>query len=103
MIPVVLSPEALEDLGAALLYLHERRPPAARRLREQIEWALGLLAEGAETELSTGEVVRRWVVAPYIVYYQRREDACGWSESTTGAGRRFSRDRRRRRLPRVIP
>lgn len=68
MIPVVFSPEALEDLGAALLFLNARRPRAAERLRAAIDEAVTLLAaggvDGPEVVLATGERVRRWLVSP---------------------------------------
>lgn len=77
MTPVVFSPEAREDLGAALLFLKQRRPRAAESLAKRIDDAIGRLAkgefEGPYVRLTTGERIHRWPVIPYLVYYERRD------------------------------
>ena len=79
MKPVHFSPEAREDLGAALLFLKKRRPRAALRLLAEIDAAINLLAgetvDGPEVTLTTGERLLRWVVTPYVIYYERRAGA----------------------------
>lgn len=79
MTPVVFSPEALADLGTAVLYLREQRPRAGQRLLDEINAVITLLAdgvvEGPEVALSSGEIVRRWVLPPYVIYYERRPEA----------------------------
>ncbi|HCF56426.1 MAG TPA: hypothetical protein DFS52_00315 [Myxococcales bacterium] len=75
---IVFSPEAEADLQAGLDYLRERNPAVAIKLAEQVFAALELLAsgevDGPEHRLTTGEVVRSWLVLPYRLFYQRTEN-----------------------------
>jgi plasmid stabilization system protein ParE len=79
MLPVLFTERATEDLVGAVGYVLERNVRAAIALRKEIDGALALLAEGilegARVTLITGEEVRRWVVSPLVIYYQRRPDA----------------------------
>ena len=72
---VVIAPEALEDLTAAVEYIAGRNPQAAARLGEAVFATIDRLAEGAfdgpEQRLRSGELVRSWPVPPLRVYYQR--------------------------------
>jgi plasmid stabilization system protein ParE len=56
-VKVWLSPEAEADLQATLEFIHERNPTAAI------------------DQMTTGESVRSWVIPPFRIYYQRRQDA----------------------------
>ena len=73
---VVVSPEAVGDLEAAVDFLAERNPTAAARLIERaFELFRQLEAkafEGPEQVLTDGSKVRSWPMAPFRVYYQRR-------------------------------
>ena len=96
---VVLAPEAVADLKAALGYIAQRNVLAARRLRDRVFGVIEDLAErayeGPESRLRTGEVVRSWSVPPLRVYYQR-------SGSTLNVLRIYHQARRpltRRRKP----
>ena len=74
---VELAPEALEDLHAAIDYLAERNPRAARRLADRVFVAIDRLAEGLEGPaqvLRSGVEVRSWPVRPLRVYYRREAD-----------------------------
>lgn len=75
---VQLSPEAEADLQATFEFIRERNPSAALRLAERVFETLEHLAaggfEGPTQQLTTGEVVRSWVVPPFRIYYQRRDD-----------------------------
>lgn len=78
-LPVVLTPRALDELAAAVGHLVDRNFEAALALRARVEGTLDLLAsgvlEGSPARLWTGENVRRFVVSPLILYYQREADA----------------------------
>ena len=69
---------ALEDLRAALVYLHARNPQAAAKLGDHLEEVIENLAvgwlDGAEETLADGQRVRSWAVPPLRVYYQRSAD-----------------------------
>jgi len=66
---------ALEDLRAALVYLHDRNPDAASKLADRLEEIVEHLAagwfEGPEMILSDGQRARSWALPPLRVYYQR--------------------------------
>jgi plasmid stabilization system protein ParE len=75
-VSVVVSPEAVGDLEAAVDFLAERNPKAAARL---VDRAFDLFRqleanefEGPEQVLSDGSMVRSWPMHPFRVYYQRR-------------------------------
>lgn len=76
---IIWSPEALEDLGAALDYLAERSAPAAETLLLGIVALIERLAtephEGPEHVLGNGARVRGWPYPPFRLYYQRTADA----------------------------
>lgn len=69
------SPEALDDLEAALSYLVERNPEAAQKLATGVLALIERLAEGGldgpEHVLSDGQRVRGWPHPPFRVYDQR--------------------------------
>lgn len=72
---VVLAPEAIEDLAAAVDYLTEHSPDAADRL---IDRAFALFRaleqrefEGPLQKLRNGLEVRSWPLPPFRVYYRR--------------------------------
>jgi plasmid stabilization system protein ParE len=75
---VWLSPEAETDLQATLEFIRERNPTAAIALALRVFDAIEKLAaggfEGPQQQLKTGESVRSWVITPFRIYYQRRED-----------------------------
>jgi plasmid stabilization system protein ParE len=74
---VVWSPIAADEFDAAIGYLAERNPQAARKLAESVLAAIDRLGaeplDGRAHTLRTGEVVRGWPVPPLRVYYQRAE------------------------------
>lgn len=74
---VVWSEEGAEDFLAAVAYLHERNPAAARKLVERVDEALRRLDElpldGPEMRLRNGGVARSWPGPPFRAYYVRRE------------------------------
>lgn len=75
---IVWSPEALDDLEAAVGYLATRNPAAATNLATGIlatveELATGPL-DGPEHVLRSGERVRGWPHWPFRIYYQRAAD-----------------------------
>jgi plasmid stabilization system protein ParE len=76
---VIWSPEAADDLEAAIEYLAARNGHAAARLAHGILALVEQLAEapleGPEHTLTTGEKVRGWPYPPFRVYYQRGEEA----------------------------
>ncbi|MBS2011771.1 MAG: type II toxin-antitoxin system RelE/ParE family toxin [Deltaproteobacteria bacterium] len=76
---VLWSPEALDDLGAAVDYLAERSPPAAEKLVVGITALVERLAteplDGPEHALANGDRVRGWPFAPFRIYYSRTPDA----------------------------
>lgn len=78
-LPVLFTEPAREDLDHAISHLFWRNPRAALNLTDAVETSMQLLSagtmEGAEVRLTTGEAVRRWVVAPLVIYYERRADA----------------------------
>ena len=72
---VILTPQALEDLQAAVEYLLDRNPEAASALVDRVfelaeQLAVGDLA-GPVTTLSIGEEVRSWPMPPFRLYYER--------------------------------
>lgn len=73
---VLFTDDALLDLEAAVSYIAERNPAAARRLGDHVLDVIDQLAagdfEGPEQQLSTRERVRSWPVPPFRVYYERR-------------------------------
>jgi plasmid stabilization system protein ParE len=75
---IVWSPQALEDVEAALEYLVPRNAPAAAKLAAGILALVEQLAdaslEGPEHVLRTGERVRGWPYPPFRIYYQRTMD-----------------------------
>lgn len=76
---IIWSPEALEDIGAAVDYLAERSSAAAERLAAGVIALVERLAheslEGTVHVLSDGERVHGWPFPPFRIYYQRRPDA----------------------------
>jgi toxin ParE1/3/4 len=76
---IVWAPEAASDLEAAVLYLAERNPTAARKLAERILALIERLEsepiEGPEHELTSGEIVRGWPYPPFRIYYRRTAEA----------------------------
>ncbi len=73
---IVWSPEAVEDVEAAIEYLIARNPQAAERLAGGIVVLIERLAEGGldgpEHVLKNGERVRGWPYPPFRVFYQRK-------------------------------
>lgn len=73
-----LSPEAEADLTATLEFIRERNPAAAMKLAKKVFATLKKLAagkvDGPEYRLTTGEVVRSWLIHPFRVFYLRRQD-----------------------------
>lgn len=72
---VILAPQALEDLQAAVEYLLDRNPEAASALVDRVfdlaeQLATGDFA-GPVAALSTGEEVRSWPMPPFRLYYER--------------------------------
>lgn len=76
---IVWSPEALEDLEAAVGYLATRNPAAATNLATGVLTVVEKLAteplDGPEHVLQNGERVRAWPHRPFRIYYQRAADA----------------------------
>ncbi len=74
---IVWAPEAVEDLEAAVAYLHERNPEAANALAGAVFSLVERLAseplEGPVRVLRTGEKVNSWPLRPFRIYYQRDE------------------------------
>jgi plasmid stabilization system protein ParE len=72
-----LTATARTALRSQREWLAERNPLAAMRLLGRLEEALTLLTEGLlegpTTRLRTGRSVRKWVVAPLVLYYVRRD------------------------------
>jgi plasmid stabilization system protein ParE len=69
---IQLAPEAVDDLTAAIEYLHERNPGAALAMSAAVFDAIAKLAasafEGPERQpRNTGERVRSWPVRPYRI------------------------------------
>jgi plasmid stabilization system protein ParE len=77
-VTVWLAPEAEADLQATLDFIRERNPAAAVKLALRVFDALEKLTagdfEGPQQRLTTGEFVRSWLVPPFRIYYQRRQD-----------------------------
>ena len=75
---VLLAPEAEADLQATLEFIRERNSTAALKLARQVFAILKRLAvgrtDGPEHRLTTGEIVRSWLIPPFRVYYQRQQD-----------------------------
>ena len=71
------SPSAEADLQAAIDYLAHEDPAAAAHLMNGIREAVELLTdgrfEGPKAHLA-GKPVRSWLVRPFRLYYQRRDD-----------------------------
>jgi plasmid stabilization system protein ParE len=72
---IIWSPEALDDIEAAVDYLMLRSPPAAERLATSVVAIVERLAteplDGPEHILTGGERVRGWPFPPFRIYYQR--------------------------------
>jgi plasmid stabilization system protein ParE len=70
------SPQARQDVRAALAYLDERSPIAAERLRAGLVTLVQALERGAfdgPTErLKSGDKVQSWPLPPLRIYYQRQ-------------------------------
>ena len=66
---------ARRELREQIVWLEERHPPAAAALVGRVEQAIELLAsgrvEGRQVVLTTGREVRRWRVAPLLLFYVR--------------------------------
>ncbi len=76
---VDVMPEAAEALEARTAWLSERSADDALRFHDDVFnhldlVALGLL-EGPEHRLPSGELARRLVVPPLLIFYQREADA----------------------------
>jgi plasmid stabilization system protein ParE len=75
---VIFSPEAEQDLSAAVEFLTARRPSAAADLLANVSSLVRHLAagefDGPQTHLPSGEVVRSWPLSPFRLYYQREDD-----------------------------
>ena len=76
---IIWSPQAVDDVAAAVDYLVERHADdAARKLIDRVMTLVERLAaepiEGPEHVLRTGERVRGWPSPPFRVYYQRAGD-----------------------------
>ena len=69
------APEAVADLEAAVEYLMECNPDAARSLVDRVFELTDRLEagefDGPEQRLSDGSVVRSWPLHPFRLYYQR--------------------------------
>jgi plasmid stabilization system protein ParE len=79
-VKIVLAPEAVEDLTAAIEYLHQRDPQAAAAMADGVFRAIDRLAgrefEGPECELRRNrERVRTWPARPFRIYYRRDGDS----------------------------
>ena len=77
---IVLAPEAVDDLAAAIEYLSERDPRAATTTADNVFHVIDRLAtkefEGPELELRrTGERVRSWPARPFRIHYRREGDS----------------------------
>jgi plasmid stabilization system protein ParE len=74
----VFSPQAIDDLAEAVVYLHARNPTAAERLCDRVFETIRRLADGEFDgpiqRLRSGEQVRSWPVSPFRVYYTREVD-----------------------------
>lgn len=66
---------ARQELAAQLMYLSAANTDAADRLEAEVLRALRLLAtgkvDGPEVEFRDGRRVRKWVVPPLVVFYER--------------------------------
>ena len=75
---IQFAPEAETDLRDTLQYIAERNPRAAKNLGDRVLALIERLAacdfDGQQQQLTTGEIVHSWPVAPFRVYYQRRGD-----------------------------
>ena len=75
---VLISEQAEEDLEESLSHIYERNPAAALKLARKVFAALSLLSaadvDGPSVQLTTGEIVRRWLVSPFRIYYVRDGD-----------------------------
>jgi plasmid stabilization system protein ParE len=76
---IIWTPEAADDFEAAVAYLAERNPSAARKLAEAVFSLVERLSiepmDGPAHTLRTGEEVRGWPLPPFRLYYQRAEGA----------------------------
>lgn len=93
---IVFAPEAVEDLAAAVGYLHERNPAAAVTTADHVFATVERLAagefDGPESRLRrTGERVRSWPVRPYRIYYRREADTLVVLRLLHGARRPITR------------
>jgi plasmid stabilization system protein ParE len=66
---------ARRELGAQVAFLASASPDAARRLAVDVRRAFELLGagnvEGPEAQLRDGRYVRRWIVPPLLLFYER--------------------------------
>jgi plasmid stabilization system protein ParE len=66
---------ARRELGAQIAHLASVAPEASDRLIAQLAHALSLLgsgvADGPELQLKDGRYVRRWLVSPLLLFYER--------------------------------
>jgi plasmid stabilization system protein ParE len=73
-VSVAYEPEFVDEVDEAYFSLLVRDPVAAQRFRRQLDRAIEGLANrqlaGREVEIFTGELVRRWWMAPYVLYYR---------------------------------
>lgn len=73
---VVLAPEAVADLTAAVDFLTERNPDAAASLVDRAFRLFRRLDDrefdGPIQALTDGTTVRSWPMPPFRIYYQRQ-------------------------------
>jgi plasmid stabilization system protein ParE len=66
---------ARRELGAQIAHLASVAPDASDRLIDQLAHAFSLLdsriADGPEVQLKDGRYVRRWLVSPLLLFYER--------------------------------
>jgi plasmid stabilization system protein ParE len=66
---------ARREIGEQLAYLGAINADAADRLEAEVLRALRLLAtgkvDGPEVQLRDGRSVRKWVVPPFVIFYER--------------------------------
>lgn len=77
---IAFAPESIDDLAAAIEYVHQRDPRAAVAMADNVFHAIDQLAgrefEGPEIELRrTRERVRSWPVRPFRIFYRWDADS----------------------------
>jgi plasmid stabilization system protein ParE len=74
-VTVRLTDEARRELGAQVAYLASVNPSVARRLSAAVRSALALLGggkvDGPEVQFKDSRYVRRWLVPPLTLFYER--------------------------------